>query len=171
MFPDMDRQPKLRPQTVTKFAGFADGLTSRLPVPGTVARGRSPELAPLHTGKEGDGSWVEAIPMEINRQFLVRGQERYAIYCTPCHGAAGEGKGVTTKFGMAAVANLHDERLILMTDGEIFNTLTHGKGLMGAYGDKIQTEDRWAIIAYVRALQLSRLGRQSDIPEDLRSQL
>lgn len=171
LFPDMDRQPKLRPQTTANFAGFADGLSSRLPVAGTVPRGRPPELSALHTGKEPDGSWVEAIPMDITREFTTRGRERYGIYCAPCHGAAGDGKGVTTRFGMAAVANLHDERLITMTDGELFETVTNGKGLMGGYGDKIRPEDRWAILAYLRALQLSRLGRHGDIPEDIRSKL
>jgi len=169
--PDMDRQPKLRPQTTTKFAGFADGLSSRLPVAGTIARGMDPDRVGELTGKQADGSWVEAIPMEVSHEFVTRGRERYAIYCTPCHGAAGDGKGVTTRFGMGAVANLLDERLILMTDGEIFNTITHGKNLMGPYGDKIRAEDRWATIAYLRALQLSRLGRQGDIPEDIRSKL
>jgi mono/diheme cytochrome c family protein len=171
IFPDMDRQPKLRPQTVSRFAGFQDGLSSRLPVVGTVARGMDPDQIDFLTGRNAGGSFVDAMPVSVSKEFVVRGRERYAIYCTPCHGAAGDGKGVTTRFGMAAVANLHDDRFIQMTDGEIFNTITHGKGLMGGYGDKMKPEDRWAVVAFVRALQISRLGRQEDIPAEVKAGL
>lgn len=171
LFPDMDRQPKLRPQTTTRFAAFADGLSSRLSVPGTVSRESARENDPMHTGKTADGAFVEAIPVPVTLEFVRRGRERYDIYCAPCHGAGGDGNGVTTKFGMAAVAKLHDERLITMTDGEIFQTITAGKNLMGPYADKLEPADRWAVIAYVRALQLSRLGRKDDIPEAVRATL
>lgn len=171
VFPDMDRQPKLRPQTTAKFAGFSDGLSSRLPVAGTVARESARELGEFQTGKKADGAWVDAMPATVNREFLQRGRERYGIYCAPCHGAAGDGNGVTTKFGMAAVAKLHDERLIKMADGEIFNTISNGKNLMLPYADKLDAKDRWAVIAYVRALQLSRLGKKEEIPDAVRATL
>jgi len=171
VFPDMDRQPKLRPQTTTKFAGFADGLSSRLPVAGTVARESPRELGEFQTGKKADGAWVDAMPVAVNREFVQRGRERFGIYCAPCHGAAGDGNGVTTKFGMAAVAKLHDERLIKMSDGEIFNTISNGKNLMLPYADKLDPQDRWAVVAYVRALQLSRLGKKEEIPDAVRSTL
>jgi len=171
VFPDMDRQPKLRPQTTTKFAGFADGLSSRLPVAGTVARESARELGEFQTGKKADGAWVDAMPVAVNRVFVQRGRERFGIYCAPCHGAAGDGNGVTTKFGMAAVAKLHDERLIKMSDGEIFNTISNGKNLMLPYADKLDPQDRWAVVAYVRALQLSRLGKKEEIPDAVRSTL
>ena len=171
VFDDMDRQPKLRPQTTVKFSGFTDGLSSRLPVAGTVAREASRELGEFQTGKKADGAWVDAMPVTVNRELLQRGRERYGIYCAPCHGAAGDGNGVTTKFGMAAVAKLHDERLIKMADGEIFNTISNGKNLMLPYADKLEAKDRWAVIAYVRALQLSRLGKKEEIPDAVRSTL
>lgn len=171
VFADMDRQPKLRPQTTAKFAGFSDGLSSRLPVAGTVSREAARELGEFQTGKKADGAWVDAIPMTVSREFLQRGRERYGIYCAPCHGAAGDGNGVTTKFGMAAVAKLHDERLIKMSDGEIFNTISNGKNLMLPYADKLEAKDRWAVIAYVRALQLSRLGKKEEIPDAVRATL
>lgn len=171
VFPDMDRQPKLRPQTTAGFGGFADGLSSRLPVTGTVARGSGFETGPLNTGKNADGSWADANPVPVTLELLRTGRERYTIYCAPCHSPAGDGKGVTTRFGMAAVANLHDERLVKMADGEIFNTITHGKNLMGPYADKLAPAQRWAVVAYVRALQLSRLGRKEDIPAEVKAQL
>lgn len=171
VFADMDHQPKLRPQTVTKFAGFADGLTSRLPVAGTISRDSAWELNPFNTGKTSDGGWVDAMPVPVTHELVKRGRERYDIYCTPCHGAAGDGNGVTTQFGMAAVAKLHDERLIKMSDGEIFNTITLGKNLMGPYGEKLEPQDRWAVISYVRALQLSRLGKKEEIPDAVQANL
>jgi mono/diheme cytochrome c family protein len=171
VFPDMDRQPKLRPQTTAKFAGFADGLSSRQHVAGTVARGAGFEASELNTGRKADGSWADAAPVTVDAQLLARGRERYDIYCLPCHGAAGDGNGITTKFGMAAVAKLHDERLVRMADGEIFNTITYGKNLMGPYADKLEISDRWAVVAYVRALQLTRLGKKEDIPDAVRASL
>jgi mono/diheme cytochrome c family protein len=170
VFPDMDRQPKLRPQTHADF--FADGMSSRLPVAGTVARGSAYQDTPVNTGKQtGTTNWIENIPVTVNEQLLKRGQERYGIYCSVCHGAAGDGKGITGKYGMIAMANFHDPRLVKMTDGEIFNTITFGKNLMGPYGGQIEIGDRWAIIAYVRALQRSRLAFIDDVPADHRDAL
>jgi hypothetical protein len=172
IFDDMDRMPKLRPQTVTKFAAFADGQSSRLPVTGTVARGSAFEDSPVNTGKKADGvTFIESNPLPITANSLKRGQDRYNIYCQPCHSATGDGKGITTKFGMANVANFHDERIIKMADGEIFNTITNGKNLMGPYADKLDVTDRWAVISYVRALELSRLGKKEEIPDAIRTTL
>jgi mono/diheme cytochrome c family protein len=170
IFPDMDRQPKLRPQAASKF--FADGLGSRLTVAGTVARGERYEDTPAHTGRlPGMTNWVATIPLPVTEKLMHRGRERYGIYCAPCHGALGDGKGITGKYGMAAVANFHDKRLVEMTDGEIFSTIIHGKNLMGPYASQVPIEDRWAIIAYVRALQRSRLARLEDVPAGERSRL
>lgn len=163
LFPDMDRQAKLRPQTVDSF--FTDGLSSRLPVPGTVARGTHYENSPFNTGKiPGTTNWVELLPTPVTETLLARGQDRYTINCSVCHGALGDGKGITSKYGMLTTANLHDLRLVKMSDGEIFNTITHGKNLMGAYASQLSIEDRWAVIAYVRALQRSRLAQIDDVP-------
>jgi mono/diheme cytochrome c family protein len=170
IIPDMDRQPKLRPQAGNLF--FADGKSSQLKVEGTIARGSHYEDSPANTGKlTGTTNWVEFIPVAVTSQLMARGHERYDINCAPCHGKTGDGKGITTKYNMVAVANFHDARLITMTDGEIFNTITHGKNLMGGYGANIDIEDRWAIIAYLRALQRSRLATIDDVPAPARTSL
>ena len=103
---------------------------------------------------------------------MERGEQRFNISCSPCHGRMGDGKGITTKFGMTVIADLHDSKtrkVVQQADGEIFNTITYGKNLMGAYGPNVTVMDRWAIIAYVRALERSRLGSLDDVPEGLRS--
>jgi len=159
IIPDMDRQPKLRPQTLNPF--FPDQLSSRLQVPGTVARGEPYADIPLNTGRvTGTTNFVEVMPVPVTAQLLARGQERYNINCAICHGAAGDGKGITPKLGMTVIADLHDiqvRKLVQAPDGQIFDTITHGKNLMGGYGPNISIPDRWAIVAYVRALQRSRL--------------
>lgn len=170
LFPDMDRQPKLRPQEPNRF--FSDGFSSRLPVAGTVARGWPVEDTPVNTGKiKGTTNWVETIPIPLSYALMQRGQERFQIHCAVCHGAVGDGKGITSKYGMLITANLHDPRLVRMTDGEIFNTITHGKNTMGAYGANTTVPDRWAIVAYVRALQRSRLAYLEDVPVERREKL
>ncbi len=166
IFPDMDRQAKLRPQTTTAFAGFADSQSSRLHVAGTVARGSAYEDNELNTGKSADGKLVEVNPLKVDAQFLQRGQMQFGIYCQPCHGALGDGKGITSKYGMGNVANLHQERLVKAPDGEFFQTISNGKSSMMGYAGQIPVSDRWAIVAYVRALQLSRLGTKDDVPAD-----
>ncbi|MCP5519014.1 MAG: cytochrome c [Verrucomicrobiales bacterium] len=170
IFPDMDRQAKVRPQTADGF--FANGLGSRLPVAGTVARGAPFADTPLNTGREpGTTNYVAAMPVAVSAEMLARGQERYTIHCSPCHGGQGDAKGITTKFGMAVIGNLHDARIVQLADGELFNTITNGKNLMQGYGPNIDIADRWAIIAYVRALQLSRLATLDEVPAELRASL
>lgn len=173
LFPDMDRQAKLRPMEPFKF--MPNGLSSQLPPAGTVARSEpvqtvngpvySFENSPVNTGFiAGTTNFIEANPLPVNAALLAHGHDRFDIYCAPCHGKLGDGNGITKKIGvMAAVANLHDKRIVEMTDGEIFNTVTHGKGLMGAAGPLIPAQDRWAVIAYLRALQLSWLGTTNDL--------
>ena len=172
LFPDMDRQPKLRPQAPNQF--FTSGQSSQLPVAGTVARGVAYEDSPANTGKlPGTTNWVEILPVPVTAELLARGQQRYTINCAPCHAATGDGKGITTRYGMAGVASFHDARLVKMPDGQYFNTITHGSPslLMGPYGANIEVPDRWAIIAYVRALQRSRLASLDDVPADRRAAL
>jgi hypothetical protein len=181
IFPDMEFQLKLRPQKENGF--FTNGLTSQLPIPGTIARSTPLQSAngpvypfedsPINTGHiTGTTNFVETNPMPITAELLKRGQQRFTINCTPCHGATGEGKGITQKIGaMAVVANLHDKRIVELPDGELFFVITNGRNLMGAYGANVTVEDRWAIIAYLRALQLSRLGAVDDLPQELRATL
>jgi mono/diheme cytochrome c family protein len=181
VFPDMDRQLKLRPQQPNDF--FTNGLSSQLPPPGTIARSQPVQTvngevwpfedAPVNTGRvTGTTNFVETNPLPVTGQLLQRGRERFNIYCTPCHSALGDGNGITKKIGvMPTVANLQDKRIVEMTDGEIFHTITFGKGLMGAHGPLVPVADRWAIIAYLRALQLSQLGSVDDLPPDQRDVL
>jgi mono/diheme cytochrome c family protein len=173
IFPDMNRQLKLRPMEANSF--FTNGVSSQLPPPGTIARSEpvqsiagpvySFEDAPVNTGRvTGTTNFVETNPLPANQALLQSGRERFDIYCAPCHGKLGDGNGITKTLGlMPAVANLHDRRIVVMTDGEIFNTITHGKSTMAAYGPLMPAEDRWAAIAYLRALQLSWLGSTNDL--------
>jgi mono/diheme cytochrome c family protein len=173
LFPGMDRQPKLRTQEPDSF--FANGVATQLPPPGTVARSQPIETvngavytfedSPVNTGRmAGTTNFVDTNPLPVNSALLQRGRERFDIYCAPCHGRLGDGNGITKKIGdMPAVANLHDKRIVELTDGEIFNTITLGKNTMGAYGPLVPTQDRWAIVAYLRALQLSWLGSKDDL--------
>ncbi len=167
IFPDMDRQPKIRPQAPNAF--FADGLSSRRPPAETVSRDAHWQEIPLNTGHvTGTTNFVELNPLPITAELLARGKQRFQISCLPCHGPLADGNGITKKFGMAVVANLQDKRIVSMTDGEIFNVITYGRNLMGAYGPNVVIEDRWAIIAYVRALQLAALGTADDVPPSMR---
>ena len=184
LFPDMVRQNKVRPQTPSDF--FPDQYSSR-PIPvGAVARGGpyvvngevvkldgKPvypyEESPVNTGRiPGTTNWLPVGPLPITRQLLERGQQRFQINCMPCHGPDGDGRGITSKYGMIGMANFHDKKFIDMCDGEIFNTITYGKNLMGSYGANVTVEDRWAIIAYVRALQRSQLATAEDVPAPYR---
>jgi hypothetical protein len=181
IFPDMEFQLKLRPQKENGF--FTNGITSQLHIPGTIARSTPLQSAngpvypyedsPINTGHiTGTTNFIETNPLPITAELLKRGQQRFTINCTPCHGATGEGKGITQKIGaMAVVANLHDKRIVELPDGELFFVITNGRNLMGAYGANVTVEDRWAIIAYLRALQLSRLGAVDDLPQELRATL
>jgi len=181
IFPDMDWQLKLRPQKESGF--FTNGLTSQPVVPGTIARSAPIQTAggpvypyedsPVNTGRAtGTTNFVDNNPMPITAQLLRRGQQRFIINCSPCHGATAEGTGITKKIGaMAVVANLHDPRIVEMPDGELFYVITNGRNLMGPYGANVVPEDRWAIIAYLRALQLTHLGTIEDVPQDMRDKL
>ena len=181
VFPDMDRQLKLRPMQPNGF--FPNGVSSQLPPPGAIARNEplqtlagpvySYEDAPANTGRvTGTTNFVETNPLPVTAALLRRGHERFDIYCAPCHGALGDGNGITKKLGvMPTVANLQDKRIVEMADGEIFNTITRGKSTMGAYGPIVSVEDRWAVIAYLRALQLSELGSLDDLPPEQQAAL
>ncbi len=181
IFPDMKRQLKLRPQTANGF--FASGLSSQLPQPGTISQEKpmlvgtnevySFEDAPVNTGRvTGATNFIELNAFPVTEKLLTRGHRQFNIYCAPCHGQTGEGNGITKKIGaMAIVANLHDKRIVQLTDGEIFNIASNGKGVMQGYAPQITVEDRWAVVAYLRALQLSRLGTVDDLAPETRAKL
>jgi mono/diheme cytochrome c family protein len=122
------------------------------------------------TGKMG-ANWGTGIPMQVTPELLQRGQQRFNITCVMCHGATASGNGITKQYGLTTVVSLQDDRIRKMADGEIFNTITNGKNTMMAYGPNIIVPDRWAIIAYLRALHRSQNATAADVPEDQRAEL
>lgn len=171
VFPDMDRQAKYKPQAASAF--FADGRADRPLPPGVVARGELRDDSEVFRGKAADGQWLNRFPsaIKVDAQLMERGRNRFTIYCQPCHGAVGDGNGITKQYGMGVTPSYHDDRLRKLTDGEIFNTITNGKNTMLPYGDKLVPEDRWAVVAYVRALQRAQLGTTQDVPPAHKSEL
>ena len=176
IFPDMTRQQKTRPESSSLFFSV-DHRASRLNVAGTVARGSAFQSNPYNDGHVvGTTNFVEVMPIIITEQLLARGQQRYQINCSPCHGEQGDGKGIVSKYGLIP-ANLHDPRIVRLGDGEIFNTISYGKGLMSGYGANVSIDDRWAIVAYLRAIERSHLvtaddlARHDDVPAQIKSTL
>jgi mono/diheme cytochrome c family protein len=168
-FDDMWDQAKYFPQGESAF--FADGRAMRPPPAGTVAWGRD--------AREADGRFLvrdeemfalTELPVRVDRALLMRGQHQFSIFCAPCHSAAGHGEGMMAEYGMIA-RSLHDERLRAMPAGEMYQVITQGRGLMGPYGERIKPEDRWAVVAYVRALQRAFHATLEDVPEARRGEL
>lgn len=158
VFPDMKQQPKYLPQSESKF--FADGREFRAPVPGTIARGYLKDEA------------IPAMnPLPITHETLARGRERFNIYCAPCHDRLGSGQGIVALRATWLAANLTEPRIVQMPDGQVYDTITHGKRTMPAYRFQVDEHDRWAIVAYVRALQRAANGTLADVPSELRSDL
>ncbi len=164
--PNMDRQEKYLPQAEGKF--FADGMTMRKPVAGTVARGELNEDDAYYRGRDERDSLIARMPVEITMQLLQRGQERYNIYCSPCHGKTGDGKGIIVQRGMLPPPSFHEARLLQAPDGHFYDVITNGIRNMPTYRHQIPVPDRWAIVAYLRALQRSQNATGNDIPVDLR---
>jgi mono/diheme cytochrome c family protein len=152
--PSMDDQPKVLTQTASTF--FFNGSSMREPIPGTVAIDGLREDAAFFTGKGPDGKFVAAIPETVDATILERGRQRYVIYCQPCHDARGEGKGILFQRGNVPTASFLEEKIRKYPDGQIFDVVTNGMGLMPAYRWPISPADRWAIIAYVRELERRR---------------
>jgi len=152
--PSMDDQPKVRAQTASSF--FYDGSSMRQPVPGTVPIGGLKEDGAFFTGKGADGQFVAASPVPLTDAVLERGRQRAAIYCQPCHDARGDGKGILFQRGNVPTASFHQEKILNYPDGQIFDVITNGTGLMAGYKWPIPPADRWAIVAYVRDLQRKR---------------
>ena len=168
-FPGMKHQPKFRPQSESKF--FADGRADRAPVEHTVMRGMLRDDDHLNRGKDATGAFARGFPaaltVPVDLKFIQRGKDRYEIYCLPCHGTVGDGAGITKQYGMGATPTYHDDRLRKMPEGELFNTITVGSPNknMQSYADKLSPEDRWAVIAYVRALQRAQQGTVRDVTD------
>jgi mono/diheme cytochrome c family protein len=174
---DMDNQFKYKTQTRDDF--FADGRTMRLPVEGTVSQGMLEADDPFFRGRvEGDTLFVEAFPVEVTRDLMQRGRERFNIYCAPCHGLSGNGQGLVHTKAEARgegtwtpPTDLGSQTVIDRPVGHIYNTIKNGIRNMPAYGPQIDPTDRWAIVAYVRALQLSRNATIEDVPAEDRAAL
>lgn len=149
--PNMDVQPKYKAQDSSGF--FYDGATMRLPVAGTIARGEPFEDPALATGRLADGTFAETNPLTGRAGLAERGRERYGIYCLPCHGENGNGRGMLYERSGVESADLKEQRIVEQPDGQIFDVITNGLGLMSGYRYPIPPEDRWAILAYVRELQ------------------
>ncbi len=164
--PDMDHQPKYLAQGESEF--FADGAAMRQPVPGTVARGFLRNDLEYFTGKDDGGKYVSDNPRDITMQLLVRGRERFDIYCSPCHSRLGDGRGIMVNRGYVPPPSFHQDYLRDTLDGYLFDAITNGVRNMPGYAHQVTVDDRWAIVAYLRALQNSRTATVEDIPEALR---
>jgi hypothetical protein len=160
---DMGNQPKNKPLSPSDF--FADGRSVRTPVENTVSRS-SLDNDQLMVTKES-----AMFPMPINEALLERGQERYRIFCSPCHGIQGDGNGMIVMRGMKRPPSYHEDRLRQAPNGYFYDVITNGFGQMYNYAAQVPPRDRWAIVAYVRALQLSRNARVSDLPAEVREKL
>ncbi len=148
----MQDQPRLDPYEASTF--FEDGSAARTLVDGTVARGQLRIDEQMYTGQV-NGEFTSTFPMPVTAEVLARGQERFDIYCAPCHGPAADGNGVVAEFGVKPPPSFHQDRLREAPPGYFFNVITNGFGLMFNYSARVSPADRWAIIAYVRALQLN----------------
>jgi hypothetical protein len=160
---DMADQPKYKPLEPTDF--FVDGRSERPIIENTVAHGSIDDDA-LYISKDSN-----AFPLELTPELMQRGKERYGIFCTPCHGIQGDGNGMVAMRGMKHPPTYHSERLRKVPNGYLFDVVTNGFGAMLSYSAQIPPRDRWAIIAYIRALQLSRNAPVSELPSDLRNKL
>ncbi len=174
---NMDFQESFEPQEANPF--FADDAAMRPPVPGTVKRTglRTTENAPFFLGRTATGGYVPTIPMEVTPAVLARGQQRFNIYCTPCHGYAGDGKGIIMVgnggqgYGYVPAPSYHTDALRAREDGYFFDVITNGVRSMPSYAHQISVPDRWAIVSYIRALQRSQNAGAGDVPEPIRDQL
>jgi mono/diheme cytochrome c family protein len=165
---DMQDQPRYEALEASTF--FSDGMSSRQPVEGTIARGQLHEDEAFYTGHDAD-KLAAKVPISVDRALLERGHQRFDIYCSMCHGFAGEGDGVIVQRGLRRPPSFHSERLRNAPAGHFFDVMTHGFGAMPRYAVQIEPHDRWAIVAYLRVLQLSQNARLEDVPEEQRSKL
>ncbi len=179
IFPDMVYQGKVKDQTTSTF--FSDGISGRAPIPGTVSIDMPAVNDYWATGKWDDTHWGDGIPvhpatangpaLQVDLRNLARGRERYTIYCAMCHGAAGNGNGITSKYGLVGAANYNLERLLHESDGTLYDTISNGKNTMLGYGANISIDDRWRIVMYVRTLQYSQNAPYADAPPEIQAEL
>ncbi len=151
---DMKDQPRFEPLEANAF--FPDGRSSRPLVEGTVARGHLRDDDRFYRGLDPDGSFVDRVPIEVDAALLARGRERFDIYCAPCHSQIGDGLGMIVRRGYKQPNTYHSDRLRGIEDGYFYDVITNGFGKMSSYAAQVKPRDRWAIVAYIRALQLSQ---------------
>jgi mono/diheme cytochrome c family protein len=161
---DMHDQPRYKPYAQSSF--FGDDRSERPLVPGTVARSMLRDDPVFYTGKR-DGAFVSELPFPVDAAVLARGQQRFRIYCTPCHGQTGEGNGMVVQRGYRQPPSYHIDRLRGEPVGYFYDVMTRGFGVMPDYAAQIEPKDRWAIAAYVKALQLSQYAELKELPDDL----
>jgi mono/diheme cytochrome c family protein len=157
----MHDQPRYEPLEASKF--FADGMASRQLPEGTVARGHLGADLAFATGKDAAGAALATLPVAVDRGLLLRGHQRFDIFCSPCHGRLGDGKGMAARRGFKQPPSFHDDRLRNSPVGYYFDVMTHGFGVMPSYAVAVPPADRWAIAAYIRALQLSQRAHLADL--------
>ncbi len=162
---DMHNQPKFVPQRGSSF--YADGRSSRPQVAHTVARGQQDEENFFYTGLQ-NGKEVDALPFPATLAVLERGQEQYNVYCVPCHSRVGNGAGMIVQRGYKPAGNFHDAKRLAQPMSHYFYVITNGYGAMPSYSGQVEAVDRWAIAAYIRALQLSQNAKQTDLPAGTR---
>jgi hypothetical protein len=165
---DMHDAPRYEPLEASTF--FDDGRGSRTLVANTVARGTLREDEHLYTGKI-DGQLTDVFPMPVTAEVMARGRDRYGVFCTPCHGGTGQGNGMVVQRGFRAPAPFHEDRLRNAPAGYFFDVMTHGFGAMSDYAAQVPVADRWAIAAFIRALQFSQRATVDDVPVDRRPEL
>ncbi len=165
---DMQDQPKYIPLRGSAF--WADGRSARMPVANTVARGNLRDDVYFYTGKI-NGQEGDKFPLPVTRELLERGQQRFRIYCTPCHSRVGDGEGMIVQRGLKHPPSYHEEKLKKAPIGHFYDVMTNGFGAMLNYSAQVRPADRWAIAAYIRALQLSQDAKLSDVPEAERSHI
>jgi len=166
---DMHDQPKYIPLRPSTF--FDDGRSARPLIDGTVARGQLHDDAAFYTGKGPDGKPLDAFPFPVTKEIIERGQDRFDIYCAPCHGRLGNGDGMIVRRGFRRPPSYHIDRLRGVPNGYLYDVISKGFGAMPDYAAQIQPADRWAIVAYVRALQLSQNAAVGDVPPAALEQL
>jgi mono/diheme cytochrome c family protein len=161
---DMHDQPKYRPLAASRF--WDNGASARPLVENTVARGHLDEDVEFYTGKTASGTLLEVLPLPLTAELLKRGQQRFDVYCSPCHDRVGTGRGMVVRRGFKAPPSYHIERLRQAPVGYFFDVMTNGFGAMPDYRAQVEPADRWAIIAYIRALQRSQQAALADVPPD-----
>lgn len=171
VFDDMDRQQKYKAQSLYRGQGvFADGRSNRMPVAGTVAVGHLKDDDAVFRGIVG-GQYLGKNPLKIDAALLKTGQGKFNTYCSPCHDRTGSGQGIVPKRTLWLPTNLHEDRVVAMADGEIYDVVSNGRRTMHGYRFQILERDRWAVVAYVRALQRSDRGTVEEVPAELRADL